>query len=168
MRVYGNNFTAESDVLWNGSPRYTTYISETELQISLKAGDIAEPNAASIQVKNPTPGGGSSNSMTFLVTAPGDNPLPLVTGFGFEATVGPGITLVIRGSGFVAGSQALWNGANRATTYISDVEIRIPLTTAEFTAAIATIEVENPTPGGGTSNLFLYRPLRAYLPMIIR
>jgi hypothetical protein len=168
MTLYGTNFTADSDVLWNGSPRYTTYISETELRISLKASDIAQPNAASIQVRNSTPGGGTSNSKTFLVTAPGDNPLPLVTGFGFEATAGSGINLVIRGSGFVAGSQALWNGANKVTTYISDGEIRITLTAAEFSAVIATIEVENPTPGGGTSNIFLYRPLRAYLPVVIR
>jgi hypothetical protein len=68
----------------------------------------------------------------------------------------------------VAGSQALWNGANKVTTYISDGEIRITLTAAEFSAVIATIEVENPTPGGGTSNIFLYRPLRAYLPVVIR
>lgn len=164
MTLHGSNFTPDSEVLWNGSPRYTTYLSETELRISLKAGDVAQANSASIQVKNPAPGGGTSNSMTFLVTAPGDNPLPSVTGFAY----GVGVTLIVRGDGFLADSQVQWNGVNRVTTFMSETEVSIQLTMAELGAATAVIQVENPTPGGGASNLFLYQPMRVYLPMVVK
>jgi DNA-binding beta-propeller fold protein YncE len=164
MTLHGSNFTPDSEVLWNGSPRYTTFVSESELRISLKAGDVAQANSATIQVRTPTPGGGTSNSMTFLVTAPGDNPLPSVIGFGY----GSDLILIIRGDGFVADSQVQWNGANRATTFISESEVSIQLTTTEFGAETAVIQVENPAPGGGTSNLFLYQPVRVYLPIVVK
>jgi hypothetical protein len=102
--------------------------------------------------------------MTFLVTAPGDNPLPSVIGFGY----GSDLILIIRGDGFVADSQVQWNGANRATTFISESEVSIQLTTTEFGAETAVIQVENPAPGGGTSNLFLYQPVRVYLPIVVK
>jgi hypothetical protein len=168
VTLHGSNFTPDSEVLWNGSARYTTYLSETELQISLKAGDVAQPNAAGIQVRNPIPGGGTSNSTTFLVTAPGDNPLPSVTGFSFKADSGPGIILVIHGNGFTNSTKGLWNGAIRTTTFMSNQAVSIQLTLAEFSAATATIQVENPSPGGGISNLFLYKPVKTYLPGVFK
>ncbi|MCB8943193.1 MAG: beta-propeller fold lactonase family protein [Ardenticatenaceae bacterium] len=167
MTLHGSNFIPDSQVLWNGSPRYTTFVSAAELRISLLAGDVAQANSASIQVHSPAPGGGTSNSLTFLVTAAGDNPLPSVTGFGYGAG-GAGVTLILRGDGFTADSQVQWNGANRATTYISSEVVSIELTIAEFGAETAVLQVENPAPSGGTSNLFLYQPVRVYLPMVLR
>jgi hypothetical protein len=78
------------------------------------------------------------------------------------------ITRIICGSGFAASSQAQWNGANRATTYISSSAISIQLTTAEFNAETAVIQVENPTPGGGVSNPFPYQPVQVYLPIVVK
>ena len=164
MTLIGSNFTPDSEVLWNGSSRYTTFINDTELRISLKAGDVDQAGTASVQVRTPGPGGGPSNSMTFLVTAPGDNPLPAVTGF----SPAVGNTLIIRGSGFVPGSQVQWNGVNRSKTYLSSTEIRIQLTMAEINADTAVIQVINLPAGGGASNLFVYSPVRVYLPLVIK
>jgi hypothetical protein len=46
--------------------------------------------------------------------------------------------------------------------------VSIQLTTTEFGAETAVIQVENPAPGGGTSNLFLYQPVRVYLPIVVK
>ncbi|MFZ0689830.1 MAG: FG-GAP-like repeat-containing protein [Acidobacteriaceae bacterium] len=70
LTVSGVGFSAASIVQWNGSALTTTYISSTSISAAVPAGDIAAPGTASITVKNPTPGGGTSNAAYFVVTDP--------------------------------------------------------------------------------------------------
>lgn len=82
------------------------------------------------------------------------NPVPTLASLSpTTATAGEsGLILTVTGSGFVAGSEVRWNGAARATTFVSGsiLEAAIPATdlAAEGTA---TVTVFNPAPGGGTS-----------------
>jgi uncharacterized repeat protein (TIGR01451 family) len=60
--------------------------------------------------------------------------------------------LTVTGSGFVAGSSATWNGASRATTFVSTSELTVKLVDSDLTAAGSVqIAVTNPAPGGGVS-----------------
>jgi len=71
-----------------------------------------------------------------------------------SATVGgPDFVLTINGANFVNGSVVKWNGQDRATTFVSSMQLtaQIPATDLETTDP-ASITVVTPPPGGGTSN----------------
>jgi hypothetical protein len=67
LTVSGTGFVSTSQVLWNGSPRTTTYASGTRIKAAITAADIAAAGTAQVTVSNPAPGGGSSNSLTFTI-----------------------------------------------------------------------------------------------------
>ncbi len=69
LTLTGTNFVSGSTVQWNGSSRTTTYVSPTTLTAAIAAADIASAGTASVTVVNPTPGGGTSNALTFTIDA---------------------------------------------------------------------------------------------------
>jgi hypothetical protein len=68
MTLTGTNFISGSMAQWKGSARVTTFVSATQLTAAITAADIAASGTAAITVVNPTPGGGTSNSLTFTIT----------------------------------------------------------------------------------------------------
>ena len=71
LTVTGTNFVSTSTVQWNGSARATTFVSSAKLTAAILANDIATAGTASVTVVNPSPGGGTSNSLTFTINSPG-------------------------------------------------------------------------------------------------
>src|SRR5437773_1885578 len=66
---------------------------------------------------------------------------------------GPGFTLTIKGTGFVQDSVARWNGANRATTFVSSTRLTAAIPPGDIAApGSALVTVFNPTLGGTTAN----------------
>ena len=51
---------------WNGASRATTFVSATQLQAAIGAADIAAIGTAQVTVLTPSPGGGTSSSLTFI------------------------------------------------------------------------------------------------------
>jgi len=49
-------------------PRATTFVSETELQVTLLTEDVSEPGQLFISVTNPAPGGGTAGPQPFDIT----------------------------------------------------------------------------------------------------
>jgi 6-phosphogluconolactonase len=74
LLVNGLNFVASSVVRWNGSDRPTTFSSDSQLTAQISASDIAAAGTVGVTVFNPAPGGGSSNTSTFTITAGGVSP----------------------------------------------------------------------------------------------
>jgi len=72
LTVGGFGFVPGAVVLWNGSPRTTTFVSSNSVQAAISASDIATAGTAFITVLNPAPGGGTSNSVYFSITTPED------------------------------------------------------------------------------------------------
>jgi hypothetical protein len=68
LTLTGTNFISGSTAQWKGSPRTTTFVSATSLTAAITAADIASSGTAAITVVNPTPGGGTSNALTFTIT----------------------------------------------------------------------------------------------------
>ena len=97
------------------------------------------------------PGGGTSNPQTFTIV----NPVPTLSGL-TPASVGlggPGFTLTVTGTNFVTTSVVRWNGADRATTYVSATQLRAVISATDvLMVGIGRVTVFNPAPGGGTSN----------------
>src|SRR5579871_3209537 len=152
LTVNGAGFIAGSVVNWNGSARSTTYVSATQLQAAITALDILTAGLAQVTVFNPAPGGGASGAAAFTITAP--NPVPTISSLSpTSATSGTAaFTLTVNGTGFIAGSVVNWNGAGRATTYVSGTQLQAAISATDIaTAGTAQVTVFNPTPGGGTS-----------------
>jgi hypothetical protein len=64
----------------------------------------------------------------------------------------PGIVLNVDGSGFTPASVVRWNGAVRATTYVSRTRLQAAIPAADVAApGTALVAVANPSPGGGVS-----------------
>lgn len=70
LQVWGSGFTPESVVLWNGSPRETTWRNSALLQITPRAGDVRAAGVVEVRVRNPAPGG-DSNAAVLRITPPG-------------------------------------------------------------------------------------------------
>jgi hypothetical protein len=67
LTVHGSNFVSTSQVKWNGSNRATTFVSKGQVTAMITAADIANAGTASVTVVNPSPGGGTSNTLTFTI-----------------------------------------------------------------------------------------------------
>ncbi len=66
LTVNGSNFVSSSAVAWNGTNLATTGNS-TQLTATIQAADLAAAGAVQITVVNPSPGGGTSNPVAFLI-----------------------------------------------------------------------------------------------------
>jgi hypothetical protein len=67
LTLQGNGFVEGATVLWDGQPRPTSFVDETELEVSVATGDLAYGRTVGISVLNPDPGGGGSNTLPFVV-----------------------------------------------------------------------------------------------------
>ena len=151
LTITGSGFVQGSVVQWDQSNRTTTFVSSTELQVTLTAADLATAGTAQIIVVNPGPGGGPSSPVTFTI----NNPSPQISAISQNSvTVGSAaLTLTVAGSGFVQSSVVQWNQSNRSTTFVSSTQLQVALASADFAVAgAAQITVANPGPGGGSSS----------------
>jgi hypothetical protein len=84
------------------------------------------------------------------------NPLPLVSQPLVPMTVAPGglsFTLTLNGANFVSGAVVKWNDSELATEFVNASRLTATVPAADITSAgTVSITVQNPTPGGGTSN----------------
>jgi hypothetical protein len=67
VTITGSNFVPGSIVQWNGSSRTTVFVNSGQLRVAIPAVDLAAPQTATLQVVNPTPGGGPSTMINFQV-----------------------------------------------------------------------------------------------------
>jgi len=110
------------------------------------AREIVDVNAVSLSA--------TYNSGTLNIT-PLPSPVPAITSLNPASVIvgGPAFTLTLNGSGFVSSSVARYNGADRATTFISSSQLAIEMSAADIQSTGSfPVTVFNPAPGGGTSN----------------
>ncbi|MCP4359492.1 MAG: beta-propeller fold lactonase family protein [Chloroflexi bacterium] len=160
LTVLGGDFVPDAEVLLAGSARPTTYISPSTLEAELSAADIATAGTILVTVQNPAPGGGPSvNSLLFTITAPSENPIPTVEYLLPQSIPADGtsdLQITVIGANFIPTSQVQLNGANRATTYVSDTELQAVLLASDLTGiGTAVITVQNPSSNQSASNLFV-------------
>ncbi|OFW25350.1 MAG: hypothetical protein A3H97_06430, partial [Acidobacteria bacterium RIFCSPLOWO2_02_FULL_65_29] len=86
-------------------------------------------------------------------------PAPLLTSLSPAAAPvgGAAFTLAVNGGNFLASSLVRWNGADRATTYVSASQVRAAIPASDLVSAgTASVTVFNPAPGGGTSGALTF------------
>jgi hypothetical protein len=154
VTVAGSSFVPGAIVRWNGADRVTNYISGTQVTANILTADLASAGTANVAVFNPSPGGGTSPSLTFTITT-APNPIPSVTSLN-PATVNVGgatFTLTVNGTGFVASSVVRLNGSDRTTTYVSATQVTASIPASDIASTgTATVAVFNGAPGGGLSS----------------
>ncbi|MGB7068167.1 MAG: BACON domain-containing carbohydrate-binding protein [Pyrinomonadaceae bacterium] len=71
LLINGTGFVEDSEVQWEGSDRATTFVSNTQLSVTILAADVASAGDNPVTVINPTPGAGNgtSNPLNFPVVA---------------------------------------------------------------------------------------------------
>ncbi len=96
------------------------------------------------------------------------NPVPATTSITPSSATagGAGFTLIVNGTGFVSGSVVRWNGADRATTFVSATQLQAAIPASDIaTAGTRGVTVFTPAPGGGVSqpqSLFVLEAGRAF------
>src|SRR5207253_3221971 len=151
LTVNGTNFNSSSKVHLGGADRPTTLVNATQVTAQLTAGDIQTAGIFPITVFNPTPGGGTTTALDFIV----NNPIATVSALSpASKTAGDAaFLLTVNGANFVASSVVHWNGSSRTTTFVSANELRAQIRSADVQGAgLFPITVFNPAPGGGTSS----------------
>jgi uncharacterized protein (TIGR03437 family) len=78
LTIDGSGFIASSSVTFNGSPHTASFVSASQLSITLSSSDLANAGMFAIVVTNPPPGGGASLPSDFTV-ASGAPPAGLIT-----------------------------------------------------------------------------------------
>ena len=160
LTVNGSNFVSGASVQWNNSARLTTFVSATQLRAQITADDLLSVRTVNVTVVNPSSpagGGGVSNAATFTINA-APHPLPVLVSLSpNSASAGSGaFTLMVSGNSFVSGAVIRWNGADRATTFISQTQLSAPIAASDLVnAGNVAVTVFNPASasgGGGLSN----------------
>ncbi|UPT75284.1 MAG: IPT/TIG domain-containing protein [Elusimicrobiota bacterium] len=148
LRVDGANFTADAGVRWNGATRATTFVSAARLDAAIPASDLSGPGTASITVVSTA---GTSNAASFTVSPPPvQTPAaPSISALSpSSATAGsPAFTLRVDGANFTADAAVRWNGANRATTFVSAARLDAAIPAGDV-AAPGTASVTVISTGG--------------------
>lgn len=155
LTVNGSKFVPGSAVQVNGSLRPTVFGSATQLFAQLSAADVANVGTVAITVVNPTPGGGTSNSLALTIGAAG-NPVPAITSLNPPVGVvgDSSFTLTVNGTNFVPGAVVLFNGNVLSTSFVSPTQLTAIVTDGDVAnPGTADVTVYNPGPGGGTSNI---------------
>jgi len=156
LTVIGSQFTAQSQVLWNGTALNTTFVSVYELTAQVPAQDIATASTVNVQVAN---GSADSNFVLFTVTPIG--PFALNSISPQQVTAGGGsFMLTTLGSGFTVNSVVTWNGSDLTTTYFSPTTLRAQVAAAQISSVgTASIAVVDPADGtSGTQTLSIVAP----------
>ena len=151
LTVNGTGFVSTSVVDFGANARATTRVSSTQLTATISASDIATAGNFNVTVTNPTPGGGTSNAVSFTV----NNPVPTVTSISPTGALagGAAFTLTVNGTAFVSTSVVNYGGNVRATTQVSSTQLTAAISASDIaTAGNFNVTVFNPPPGGGTSN----------------
>lgn len=128
-------------------------------------GEASVADAAATRISTPGAvgfGGYVESSYTFdnfnrldLQGGGQNNPAPGTTGL-VPNSIDEGsssFSLIVDGSDFVPGATVRWNGADRATTFVSETQLQANITAADVgSPGTASVTVFNPAPGGGLSN----------------
>ncbi|MCY1080129.1 IPT/TIG domain-containing protein [Archangium lansingense] len=152
LTLTGTGFTAASTVVFNGSDVTTTYGGPTTLTGRIPT--LATPGGYAITVRNPAPGGGTSNGLTLTAI---DSSAPSITGLAPARVVASAaFSLTVTGSGYVCSppasrSTVLFNGSSYTPSSCASTQLTVSLPATP--AGDYPVQVRNSN--GETSNTLM-------------
>ncbi len=151
LTVIGSNFVSSSIVQWNGSDRPTRFIGGTQLEADIPAGDITSAGIAEVSVFTPSPGGGFSNTIDFIIID--EEPVISLLSPAGRTMGDPDFTLTVDGYNFLPSSIIRWDGFDCPTTFVSSTQLTTAIPAqAVATAGSAEVLVHNSLVNGGDSD----------------
>ena len=152
LTVTGTGFVPTTVIDVNGTARTTTFISASQVSLTLTAADVSAVASLSLTAVNPAPGGGTSTAATLAIVA--SNPTPAITSVN-PATEVVGTSspvIAVNGTGFTPSTVIDVNGNARTTTFTNATQVNVTLAAADVSATgNLSLTAVNPPPGGGTS-----------------
>jgi hypothetical protein len=156
LQASGTGFVPGAKIVFGATDLTTTFTSSTTISATIPASLLINSGSQPVKVVNPAPGGGASTNISFTIA----NPAASIQGINPSAAfVGSAaVALTVTGSGFVPGSNVLFNGIVLATTFTSGSEVRATIPAASLGAAgDFPVAVSNPPPGGGLTAPVVFR-----------
>ena len=160
ITLVGSGFEVNSTVLWNGSPRPTTFVNSTRLMVALSATDLQAASVGSLTVSNPGPGGSTSSAAPLTVIS---QQTPLITGV--TITNVPGLAscaqlqVTVTGTHFANDSTLQANGTLLPNPFynadLSSITAYLPAGFVSKPGALS-FTVTNPDPSPTNSAPFPY------------
>ncbi|MFN0122022.1 MAG: FG-GAP-like repeat-containing protein, partial [Blastocatellia bacterium] len=144
VTVTGADFREDYRVLWNGLPRQTTFVSATELRVTLPSTDAVSPGTARISVIGASFGASASNELNFTIVNP--VPTPVIASLSPTGAFqdSEALSVTINGTGFTSASQVRWNGQDRPTSFSSDTRLSFIVNANDLVnAGAASVTVAN-------------------------
>jgi hypothetical protein len=157
--INGANFIAASTVTYNGVAHSASFVSATQLTITLSASDQAAAGSYPIEVSNPAPGGGASTAVNFTVLGPVVSLAPASLTFasqlsGTTSTAQP-VTLTNTGNAALSITSIAASGdfaeTNACSTILaagSNCTITVTFKPTAGSARGGTLSVTDNAPGG--------------------
>ena len=165
--INGTNFSRETAIrIYQGDedpPETFTrskleWISSTQLLATVEMSYPDSIGQWKVQVANPPPGGGLSETVSFFITEGSfvANPFLISLSPRTVAAGGPSFTLTVNGTNFKSGSVIYLNYQPLATIVVSDRQVRaeVPSSMIHFAGRLP-VSVLNPDTGGTSNRLFL-------------
>jgi hypothetical protein len=133
----------------------TFFVSDKELTAVVPADFVTRPTCIPVAVFTPTPGGGVSARLNFVVRPNSEPKLTKLDPLALPANslVGKTFEVTATGEAFVQTSSVLWNGAARPTRYVSDKALAFTITNDDVKqTGAASVSVSNASSGGAVSS----------------
>ena len=149
----GSNFQPDSVVRFRDGDRTTRYLSSSQLQVTLNNADLATAGTGELTVLTPGPTPTTSTAQTLIIGT--NNPAPAISRLDPSAGPlgAPSMLVNVFGANLNQSSRVRVNGVERATTFISSIQLATTLLTEDLAQNNPLdITVVNPSPGGGISN----------------
>jgi len=156
LQASGAGFVPGAKIVFGATDLITTFTNATTLDATVPASLLGASGSVPVKVVNPAPGGGASAPISFTVTNPTASIQSINPSAAFVGSAA--LQLVVTGSGFVPGSNVIFNGTTLATTTVSASEVRANVTAGSLGAAgDFPVAVSNPPPGGGVTAPVVFR-----------
>lgn len=149
LYLYGTNFTAATQVYFNGTQISPVFQSSSQIYVTVQYYLVTSGNA-SVYVYDPTYG--TSNTLTVSVSgSSGTGPLALTSISPTCAPLNTSVTLTVFGSGFTQGNLLSFGSlATVNTSFISSSELQATIPSY----ALATAQTVNVSVGASNSEVF--------------
>lgn len=161
LTLRGGNFSDQAVVRIDGQSVPFVYVNSTQLKVPMPEMAAIAARTYRIVITNPTPGGGSTDTLTVNVV----HPTPVLDSLSLTHTMaGSPVSIRLVGSRFASSAGVLLNGTTLTSgvTVESPTSILVALTGAQVrTVGNYNFSVNNPAPGGGTSSVRTLRVVPA-------
>ncbi len=156
LQANGTGFVAGAKIVFGATDLTTTFTSGTALSATIPSSLLGASGSVPVKVVNPAPGGGASTPISFTVANPAATIQSINPSAAFVGSAA--LQLVVSGSGFVAGSNVIFNGVTLPSTYVNGGEVRATVPAGSLGAAgDFPVAVSNPPPGGGVTSPVVFR-----------